>query len=188
MRVRDYLRMAETNRPLELVYGVLREPPAPFYGHQAMVTRMAAALHRFVDRHALGAVCVAPVDVVLDHDGALVVQPDIIFVSNARSAILSDRVWGAPDLTVEVLSPGTAKRDRTNKLEWYREYGVRECWLVDPVVPTVEVVCLDPWRPGRIYGGSARFYSRLLPGFRPSITRLCRRSGKNAGVMTTARG
>jgi Uma2 family endonuclease len=49
-------------------------------------------------------------------------------------------VWGAPDLVVEVLSIGTESYDRSEKLGWYRQYGVRECWLVDPSLEQLTVV------------------------------------------------
>jgi Uma2 family endonuclease len=174
MTVADYFRTPETMKPQELVYGILREPDAPGYGHQAAVTHMGAVLDRFVRRAKLGAVCVWPVDVVFDRRRALVLQPDVVFVSKARLGIIDDRVWGAPDLLVEVLSPRTARRDRTRKLEWYRKYGVRECWLVDPRAHEVVVIALDRGdeRPARIYRGSQRLYSRVLPGFRPSARRL----------------
>ncbi len=174
MTVADYLGTPETNRPQELVYGILREPPAPLYGHQAIVTRITALLDRFVRRTKLGTVCVSPVDVVLDRERALVLQPDIIFVSAERAHIITDQVWGAPDLVVEVLSPRTAKRDRTRKLEWYREYGVKECWLVDDHAGEITVIRLDKGAEarGRTYRGRQRFHSRVLPGFRPSVMRL----------------
>ena len=141
--VATYLRGEETNQPRELVYGFVREPPAPTYGHQAVVTNLGALLHRHVRRHRLGRVVVAPVDVVLDRKRALVLQPDLVFVSAERAGIVNDRVFGAPDLVVEVMSMGTAARDRTQKLEWYRQYGVRECWLVDPFDRSVEVRALS---------------------------------------------
>ena len=138
--VAEYLRQPETSSPMELVWGVVREPPAPFYSHQAVVTNLSAVLHRHVHERRLGVVCVSPIDVVLDAERALVVQPDLVFVSAARSAIVRDQIWGAPDLVVEVASPSSARRDRTVKLGWYRAYGVRECWLVDPVRRSVIVV------------------------------------------------
>jgi Uma2 family endonuclease len=176
MTVADYLRTPETMKPQELVYGNLREPPAPRYGHQAIVTHMAAVLDQFARRTKLGTVCVSPVDVVFDRERALVLQPDVIFVSAERAHIISDRVWGAPDLVVEVLSPRTANRDRTRKLEWYRTYGVKECWLVDPNAGEIAVMRLDRAEAPRkrTYHGSKRLYSHVLRGFRPSVTRLLR--------------
>jgi Uma2 family endonuclease len=54
-------------------------------------------------------------------------------------SIIRDQIWGPPDLIAEVLSVGTAKHDRGHKLGWYFQYGVRECWLVDPFTQTVAV-------------------------------------------------
>jgi Uma2 family endonuclease len=122
-----------------------------------------------VRAHRLGRVCVAPVDVVLDPDGPLVVQPDIIFVSNERAAIVRDRVWGAPDLVVEVLSPRTAARDRTTKLDWYERYGVRECWLSDAQRRSIEVVRLGE-NGGRLtFTAGSVPQSIVLPAWSASI-------------------
>jgi len=139
MTTKEYLGTYETNRPRELSYGILREPPAPFYSHQQVVFRVARVLADHVERAGLGEVAVAPVDVILDADRSLIVQPDVLFVSNERKALIRDQVWGAPDLVVEVLSPGTAAHDRTEKLGWYRQYGVRECWIVDPAASRITV-------------------------------------------------
>ena len=121
----------ETNRTRELIMGRVSEPPSPFYGHQALVLRVAKIWSDHVEPRKLGCVAVAPLDVVLDRDRALILQPDVLFVSTARLSIIRDQVWGAPDLVAEVLSHGTMSRDRGEKLAWYRQYGVRECWLVD---------------------------------------------------------
>jgi len=128
----EYLHSYETNRPRELAYGIVREPPAPFFSHQQVVLKIVRRMADHVERAGLGVVAVAPLDVILDAGRSLIVQPDVLFVSTERASIIRDQVWGAPDLVVEVLSPGTAAHDRTEKLGWYRQYGVRECWLVDP--------------------------------------------------------
>jgi len=128
----------ETNRPMELEFGLPREPPAPFYSHQVLVLRTAQLLSNYGEH--LGQVVVAPIDVVLDREKALIVQPDVLFISNERKAIIRDQIWGAPDLVVEVLSPGTAAQDRTQKRGWYRQYGVREYWLVDPAQSQVTLL------------------------------------------------
>ena len=171
--VATYLRGEETTQPRELVYGFVREPPAPTYDHQAVVTHLAALLDRHVRRRRLGRVSVAPVDVVLDRKRALVVQPDLVFVSAARAGIATDRVWGAPDLVVEVLSMGTARRDRTVKLDWYRQYGVRECWLVDPIGRSVDVCVLArPSTEARHCSDVDRVRSTVLPGLRLAVADL----------------
>jgi Uma2 family endonuclease len=160
----DYFDRPATLRPNELVYGVVREPPAPRYGHQIVVTHLGALLDRHVRDHDLGEVCVSPVDVVLDAGKALVLQPDIVFLTAGHKRLVDGRLWGAPDLVVEVLSPGTAQRDRTTKLRWYREHGVREYWLVDPQSASVEVVDLTGRRTRRhTFAGRSRMRSTVLP-------------------------
>ncbi|HKE86367.1 MAG TPA: Uma2 family endonuclease [Vicinamibacterales bacterium] len=138
----EYFQYPETTTRMELVFGVVREPPAPRWGHQTVVTRLTALLEPFVRDRGLGRVCVSPVDVVLDVERALIVQPDIVFISTGRMSIVRDRIFGAPDLTIEVLSLGTVLRDRTVKLDWYRRYGVRESWLVDAPRQQIEVIDL----------------------------------------------
>jgi len=164
LTVDEYFLMPESVRPMELVWGRVREPPSPRYGHQSVVTHLAALLDQHVRQHDLGKVCVAPMDVVLDTQAALVVQPDIVFVATPHLARIRDRVWGAPDLVVEVVSRGTAKRDRTTKLGWYADYGVSECWVVDPVYHFVEVVDLQRQPPVWVrYEGDLAVRSRVLP-------------------------
>jgi Uma2 family endonuclease len=140
LTLREYLSGEETNRPMELDFGVVREPPAPSWSHQIVLGRVFVTLHEHVSCNQLGRVVQAPVDVVLDRQRALVVQPDLVFVASDRLHICTDRVWGPPDLAVEVLSIGTARHDATVKLSWFQQYGVRECWLVDPVAREVNVV------------------------------------------------
>jgi Uma2 family endonuclease len=162
MTTRDYFAMPETNQPSELVYGVVREPPAPFYGHQKVVGELFRILKAHAEACDLGDVCISPIDVVLDEPAALVVQPDVIFVAKERLGIIRNQVWGAPDLVAEVVSPGTEHRDRTIKLAWYRRYGVRECWIVNPHTQTVDVVdCAS----GTVasFSGSHAIRSAVLP-------------------------
>ena len=168
MTTNEYLHSYETNRPRELTYGILREPPAPFYSHQQVVFKVARLLVEHVERAGLGEVAVAPVDVILDTERSLIVQPDVLFVSNERRSIIRDQLWGAPDLVVEVLSPGTAAHDRTQKLGWYRQYGVRECWLVDPAASRITVVDFTGAAPEtRVSDPADLVRSSLFPGFEP---------------------
>lgn len=154
----------ETNRPRELSYGMVREPPAPFFSHQSLVLKVAKILSDHVEPRKLGRVAVAPVDVVLDRERALIVQPDVLFVSTERLSIIRNQVWGAPDLVAEVLSHSTENRDRGEKLEWYRQYGVRECWLVDLYGDSVTVVDFTGASPvARVAKGVDSIRSTVLP-------------------------
>ncbi len=165
MTTNEYLRSDETNRPRELSYGIVREPPAPFFSHQQVAFKIARLLADHVERAALGDVAVAPVDVILDAERSLIVQPDVLFISNERKAIIRDQVWGAPDLVIEVLSPGTATHDRTQKLGWYRQYGVRECWLVDPAASRITVHDFTGGAPDtRISDSAGVVTSSVFPG------------------------
>ena len=82
----------------------------------------------------------SPIDVVLDRDRRLVVQPDLIVVAEERLSMVTDRVWGPPDLVVEVLSPWPRIGTLDERIGWFAQYGVRECWLVHQDTRTVEVL------------------------------------------------
>jgi Uma2 family endonuclease len=165
MTADEYLyETEETNRARELSYGMVREPPAPFFSHQSLVLQVAKVWSDHVTPRGLGRVAVAPVDVVLDRDRALIVQPDVLFIATARLSIIRNQVWGAPDLVAEVLSDGTRRHDRGDKLAWYRQYGVRECWLVDLYDDSVTVVDVTSATPESRYAkGVDGIRSVVLP-------------------------
>jgi Uma2 family endonuclease len=146
LTLEEYLSTEETNLPMELDFGVVREPAAPSWGHQLIVGRAFVILDEHVNRNNLGRVVQSPLDVILDRERGLVVQPDLVFIAADRLHICTDRVWGPPDLAVEVLSIGTARYDSTVKLSRFQHYGVRECWLIDPVALEVIVVTMSESR------------------------------------------
>ena len=136
--VNDYMT-APPDKRYQLLDGEMILAPSPTTRHQRILLRLYQAVNDFVASHRLGEVLVAPCDVILsNHD---VAQPDVLFVSNQRSDIITEaNVQGAPDLVVEVLSPGTSQYDRGYKRSLYGRYGVREYWLVDPEAEAVEVL------------------------------------------------
>jgi len=143
MTVDQYFRTPETVRPAELAYGELRVAEAPSVRHQQAVGAFHLALSRHVRSRRLGCVLLSPVDVVLDHERALVVQPDLLFVAQARDHILKQRVLGAPDLVLEVLSPNPRIGKLEERLNWFALYGVREIWLLHQVSERFEVVRVE---------------------------------------------
>jgi len=94
------------------------------------VARIFRALDAYVAARGIGEVWLAPLDVILDEERALIVQPDLMFIANDNAWIVGDRVRGAPDLMVEVLSPNPRIGKTEERIMWFAEYGVRECWLV----------------------------------------------------------
>jgi Uma2 family endonuclease len=130
MTVDEYLRTPETVLPAELRFGVLRVAESPTPRHQSAVARIFRTLDAYVAERGIGEVWLAPLDVILDEQRALIVQPDLMFISNENAWIVGDRVRGAPDLVVEVLSPNPRVGKTEERITWFAEYGVRECWLV----------------------------------------------------------
>ena len=91
--------------------------------------------------------------------------PDFMIVCDSDK-IKSNGVHGAPDLVVEVLSPGTAKNDRGRKMEVYGQCGVREYWIIDPDSRTVQVFLLGSGSvlPHEVYTSSAVAKVNILEG------------------------
>lgn len=138
-READYLALPDEPR-CELLYGRLLVMAAPTLRHQRVVGKLYRILSDLADRYGDEAF-VSPVDVaVADHS---IVQPDVIYVTRARSSTLGARIDGAPDLVVEVLSPGSARRDLGEKLRLYAEFGVTEYWVVDASLGTFEFLQRD---------------------------------------------
>jgi Uma2 family endonuclease len=166
----QYFRMPETPLPQELVFGMLRDAPAPTPGHQAVVGRFYLALARHLERRFVGRVWLSPIDVVLDRARHLVVQPDLIVLTNARLRLVTDRVWGAPDLVVEVMSPRPRIGTLDERLRWFAEYGVRECWLVHHLSQQIDIrQFARGTMTGRRFERDEPLRSLVLPDFTPSL-------------------
>lgn len=167
MTVEEYLRTPETLRPQELIDGVLRVADAPLPPHQRAVGRLYRALDDHVTERDLGEVWLSPIDVILDAERQLVVQPDLLFISHARNHILADRIRGAPDLVVEVVSPHPRIGQLNERIGWFAQYGVAECWIVDLAARSVEVLILAEGvvAERRTFDRHTPLISRVLPGF-----------------------
>jgi Uma2 family endonuclease len=163
----EYLSGPETISHRELVWGFVQEPPSALLTHQAVVMHVSTQMAMHVWDRKIGKVYGAPLDVILDHDRALVLQPDVMYVSNERRDILGKWIHGAPDIAVEVESPATRRYDRVSKLKWYRQYGVREYWLMDPEHWTVTIINLEGARISRqVFDRADVIVSTVLPDFR----------------------
>ncbi len=142
MTTAEYLATEETVLPRELAYGVLRVADSPGGPHQRIVGRLHLAMAPAAAA-AGGEVVLSPMDIILDRDRALVVQPDLTFISRERAAIFQYKVNGAPDLVVEVLSPHPRIGKLNERVGWFAKYGVRECWLADLPSRQYSILLLD---------------------------------------------
>jgi Uma2 family endonuclease len=171
----DFLTFPGDGRRHEIIDGEHYVTPSPNTRHQALSMRLAVALGTFLEERSLGHLFSAPFDVVLsDID---VVEPDLLYVSRERADILTDQhVRGAPDLVVEILSPGTRKTDEVVKRKLYERLGVAEYWVVDPELDTVKIyrqASAGFVRAGEL--GAERgdiLTTPLLPGFSVALAKL----------------
>ena len=138
----EYLQMPESAQQTELldgqliIYGENDVSPAPVNDHQRLVRRTTHVVEALIPN---GEVFTAPTDVHFDELN--VVQPDIFWVAeNSKCVEVDGKYWyGAPDLIIEVLSPGTERKDRGKKFRLYQKYGVLEYWLISRTESFVEV-------------------------------------------------
>jgi Uma2 family endonuclease len=166
MTTTEYLETPETVLPRELAFGVLRVAESPTVLHQRVVRDLTVALCAFVKERHVGEILPAPMDVVLDYANALVVQPDLLFVSNDRREIIRDRVYGAPDMVVEVLSPHPRIGKLDERVAWFARYGVRECWIADAVRKEMTVSTFAEGQIARreVAKGATRIVTAVLDG------------------------
>ena len=136
----DYLRLDDDKR-YELINGRLEEMPAPSFEHQSILGRLYVKIWEEVTKGSRGEVVPAPFDVILSD--TVVVQPDIVFISNENLKNVKDgRLFGSPDMVVEIVSPSSYVRDRYDKFALYEKHGVKEYWIVYPELKAIEVWCL----------------------------------------------
>jgi Uma2 family endonuclease len=142
-RLEDYDALPDQPR-CELLFGRLYLAASPTPWHQMVALYLWRHLESIAEASG-GFVSSAPLDVVLaDHS---VVQPDVIYISAERlEVLLRKRIEGAPDLLVEVLSPGSGRRDRGEKLNLYAQTGIREYWIVDPEMRQIEFLVNEAGR------------------------------------------
>lgn len=141
----DYLRWKFEER-IELLRGRIHKMAAPSRRHQGISIVLAREIANSL-KHSTCKAYTAPFDVRLtrtknNKQVNTVVQPDLCVICDP--AKLDDRgCSGAPDLIIEILSPGNSKTEMKDKFELYQEAGVREYWLVSPIERTVQVFKLN---------------------------------------------
>jgi Uma2 family endonuclease len=132
----DYIQLPE-NAPYQLINGKLVFMPSPFVQHQKIAFNLSLSIGNHVKMNKLGQVLFAPCDVHFDKEN--IFQPDILYVSIARSSIIQKWIFGAPDFIIEILSKGTEQIDLDKKKKIYGKYNVKEYWIVYPLEEQIQV-------------------------------------------------
>ena len=132
----EYARLPDDGNRYEVIDGELCVTPSPGVLHQRIAANLFIELFKYVRDHKLG-------DMIWDIDLLFVsgqfLRPDMLFVPPESAAGITDRgVEDTPGLVVEVLSPHSKRIDRIKKPPRYRDFGVPEYWVVDPVARTIE--------------------------------------------------
>jgi Uma2 family endonuclease len=126
----------------ELVRGELRQMAPAGFEHGIVIARLTWRLGQHVETHQLGVVCGAETGFKISHNPDTVRAQDIAFVSSERLAQLgiTKKYWaGAPDLAVEVLSPGDTVEEVGEKVEDWLAAGTRVVWIVSSKLRNVTV-------------------------------------------------
>lgn len=163
----EFLELPEDGNRYEILDGELVVTPPPAIIHQRVLGNLNAIVRAHVLEHRLGEVFFAPLAVRLSP--TTIAEPDLIFLSAARSGAVSDlSIDRAPDLLVEILSPSTAKRDRTIKAHLYAGLGVDHYWIVDPKRRRLDAFERDGagYRHVRTVEGDEAFEPALFAGLR----------------------
>jgi len=169
--IEDIYALPEGERA-ELIDGQLYSMAPPSYMHQKLVSEFTQSIGQYIKTHNGSCeVIPAPFAVFLNQDDRTYVEPDISVICDHNK--LSDRgCEGAPDFIIEIVSPGTQKRDYGIKLFKYRNAGVREYWIVNPVQKIVNVYCFEDEENTDLYSFENDIPVGIYPGFSINIQEL----------------
>ena len=134
----QYEALSEDVR-IEVFDDVVYDMAAPSQIHQKILTELVTVFHTYTKtKGGSCSVFTAPFDVKLSDKPLTIVQPDLMIVCD-KDKLDEKRCNGAPDFIIEITSPGNASDEYIKKLYYYKNYGVREYWIVDPKRKTVTV-------------------------------------------------
>jgi Uma2 family endonuclease len=168
---RDWLGFPDDGKLYELIRGELFVNPPPSIRHQRVSREIQLRLIRQLEDGLRGEVLNAPVGVRLADEDVL--EPDLVVVLPEHADRVGEQaIMGAPDLVVEILSPGSAGRDLGAKRDAYERAGVPEYWIVDPAAATIEVLALagGSYERHGLFRRTDALRSRLLPDLRLDLS------------------
>jgi len=136
--------MPDDGNRYELIEGEIFVSRAPTLTHQLIVKNIIVLFQTYLDKYPVGMIVPGPGVIFSDLSGVI---PDVVFVSEERRGEIAsgERISGAPDIMIEIVSPGAENehRDRTVKRQLYGKYRVKEYWIIYPETREVELYRLD---------------------------------------------
>lgn len=171
----EFLELTEASEQrYELIDGVVYNLASPSYKHQHAVLVLLGTFYNWFKGKSCTPLT-SPFDITLkkEKDNICVVQPDLVVICDKDQIDEKGKYKGTPDLTIEVLSPSTRSRDMIPKLDLYRQCGVKEYWVVDPIKAQVIVYSLSDGDISDVsyyaQGRDPYAESQLYPGLQVSI-------------------
>lgn len=165
----DHLEaMPEDGNRYEVIEGELFVSCAPGLTHQIVTANIVYIFRSYLDAHPIGTVVPTP-GLILDLYSGVI--PDVVFFTEKRGKeiIAKERLNAAPELVIEILSPGrpNIERDRVAKFQLYGKFGVKEYWIVDAENQSIEVYQAAGKTFGKpsIFRGAELVTSALLAEF-----------------------
>ena len=174
----DFLLFPDDGMRHELIDGEHYVTPSPNTKHQTVSVTLTVLIGGWLEANPIGRLYHAPFDVVFTRFD--VVEPDLLYLSNDRAAsvLTPQHVRGAPELVIEIGSPGTRARDETKKRALYEREGVAEYWFVDPEIDVVRIYRRSGDQFARVMELSREandvLTTPLLPGLELPLSRLFR--------------
>ena len=181
MSLQEFLALPEDGPYAEFVHGEFVEMVRPSFEHNELASELQTLIRRHCRARSLGRVS-GDVLVILDQAEEVVYAPDIVFVAAENVQRIRDgRVWGAPDLVVEVLSQYGESRDRGAKMDDYAEAGVPWYWIIDLDAGLVEEYRLTPqgYVCKQATSAGSVFNPLLFPGLDIDLAWLLPRSNRS---------
>lgn len=176
MTADEYYQLEDDGFRYELIDGVVCMSPSPTPRHQSVAVRIASQIMAYLEDHPVGQVF-TELDVHLGmgpHGGGLVYRPDVVFLRTDQHAPLPERVIGAPDLVVEIVSDSSRRMDRQTKKDDYERCGVREYWVIDPELRQMTFYRLESGRYVEVQASGDSLASEVIPGFELDLERVRR--------------
>ena len=170
----EFLEILDDGNSYELIDGVVIMSPSPKPVHQRVAFRIALDIGKYLEHHPIGEV-LPEIDVHLGQSAPgrdLVYCPELVFIRAERLPQMHDKIFGAPDLVVEVISKGSRRYDSETKKADYERFGVKEYWLIDPERKAMTFYRLQDGKYAVVSPDGDHFTSDAVPGFVLDLARV----------------